>query len=79
MTIPSDFVGIDFVGTGVNNVATNGDLVNVFESDGNGDLQPSDSNNGISFFYEYDDNNDILIEIFITIGDFIKKEHSPSQ
>ena len=59
---------IDFVGTGVS-ATTNGnnvtatiagaDLVNVFESDGNGDLQPSDSNNGISVFYEYDDNNDI--------------------
>ena len=59
---------IDFVGTGVtattdgNNVTATiagADLVNVFESDGNGDLQPSDSNNGISVFYEYDDNNDI--------------------
>ena len=59
---------IDFVGSGVtattdgNNVTATiagADLVNVFESDGNGDLQPSDSNNGISVFYEYDDNNDI--------------------
>ena len=59
---------IDFVGTGVtattdgNNVTATiagADLVNIFESDGNGDLQPSDSNNGISVFYEYDDNNDI--------------------
>ena len=35
------------------------DLVNIFESDGNGDLQPADSDAGISVFYEYDDNNDI--------------------
>ena len=62
---------IDFVGTGVS-ATTNGnnvtatiagaDLINVFENDGNGDLQPSDSNQGISFFYEYDDNNDITLK-----------------
>ena len=62
---------IDFVGTGVsatangNNVTATiagADLINVFENDGNGDLQPSDSNQGISFFYEYDDNNDITLK-----------------
>ena len=59
---------IDFVGSGVtattdgNNVTATiagADLVNIFESDGNGDLQPADSDAGISVFYEYDDNNDI--------------------
>ena len=66
--LTTEVSSIDFVGTGVtattdgNNVTATiagADLVNVFESDGNGDLQPSDSNNGISVFYEYDDNNDI--------------------
>ena len=59
---------IDFVGSGVtattsgNNVTATiagVDLINVFEADGNGDLQPADSNEGISVFYEYDSNNDI--------------------
>ena len=68
INLTTEVSSIDFVGTGVtattdgNNVTATiagADLVNVFESDGNGDLQPSDSNNGISVFYEYDDNNDI--------------------
>ena len=62
---------INFVGTGVSAVASGNDvtatiagadLINVFENDSNGDLQPSDSNQGISFFYEYDDNNDITLK-----------------
>ena len=60
---------INFVGSGVT-AATNGDdvtativgadLTNVFDEDGNGDIQPSDTSEGISVFYEYDDNNDII-------------------
>ena len=59
---------INFVGSGVT-ATTSGDdvtatiagadLVNVFESDGNGDLQPADSDAGISVFYELDGNGDI--------------------
>ena len=59
---------INFAGTGVT-ATTSGDdvtatiagadLVNVFESDGNGDLQPADSDAGISVFYELDGNGDI--------------------
>ena len=60
---------INFVGSGVT-AATDGDdvtativgadLTNVFDEDGNGDIQPSDTSEGISVFYEYDDNNDII-------------------
>jgi len=59
---------INFAGSGVT-ATTSGDdvtatiagadLVNVFESDGNGDLQPADSDAGISVFYELDGNGDI--------------------
>ena len=59
---------LNFVGSGVT-ATTSGDdvtatiagadLVNVFESDGNGDLQPADSDSGISVFYELDGNGDI--------------------
>ena len=60
---------INFVGSGVT-AATDwydvtativgADLTNVFDEDGNGDIQPSDTCEGISVFYEYDDNNDII-------------------
>ena len=63
---------INFVGSGVT-ATTSGDdvtatiagadLVNVFESDGNGDLQPADSDAGISVFYELDGNGDITTRI----------------
>ena len=60
---------IDFVGSGVT-ATTNGnnvtatiagaDLVNVFESDSDGNVQPADSDAGISVFYEYDADNNII-------------------
>ena len=37
-----------------------GDLDSVFEEDGNGDLQPATTTSGLSVFYEYDGNNDII-------------------
>ena len=60
---------IDFVGSGVtattdgNNVTATiagADLVNVFESDSDGNVQPADSDAGISVFYEYDADNNII-------------------
>jgi hypothetical protein len=60
---------INFVGSGVtaqtsgNDVTATivgADLTNVFDEDGNGDIQPSDTSEGISVFYEYDDNDDII-------------------
>jgi hypothetical protein len=59
---------IDFVGSGVtattdgNNVTATiagADLINVFEEDSDGNLQPTTSNTPISVFYELDSNNDI--------------------
>lgn len=69
--LTTEVSSINFVGTGVSAVANGNDvtatiagadLINVFENDSNGDLQPSDSNQGLSFFYEYDDNNDITLK-----------------
>jgi hypothetical protein len=60
---------IDFVGSGVtattsgNNVTATivgADLDTFFEEDGNGDLMPSTSNQGVSVFYDLDENNDIM-------------------
>ena len=60
---------IDFVGSGVtattsgNNVTATiagADLVNVFDTDGDGNVQPADSDAGISVFYEYDGDNNIV-------------------
>ena len=59
---------INFVGSGVtattsgNNVTATiagADLAAVFEEDGNGDLMPTTSTEGLSVFYELDSNNDI--------------------
>jgi len=36
------------------------DLDSIFEEDGNGDLQPATTTNGLSVFYEYDGNDDII-------------------
>ena len=61
---------IDFVGSGVtattsgNNVTATivgADLDTFFEEDGNGDLMPSTSNQGVSVFYDLDENNDIML------------------
>jgi len=32
---------------------------NFFEQDGNGDVMPTNQNDAIGIFYEYDDNNDL--------------------
>ena len=59
---------IDFVGSGVtattsgNNVTATivgADLDSIFETDGNGDLMPTTSTEGLSVFYDYDSNDDI--------------------
>jgi len=60
---------INFVGSGVT-ATTSGDdvtatiagadLVNVFDTDGDGNVQPADSDAGISVFYEYDGDNNIV-------------------
>tara|TARA_B100001778_G_scaffold192702_1_gene158848 strand:+ start:1413 stop:2063 length:651 start_codon:yes stop_codon:yes gene_type:complete len=60
---------INFAGSGVT-ATTSGDdvtatiagadLVNVFDTDGDGNVQPADSDAGISVFYEYDSDNNIV-------------------
>ena len=39
---------------------TTADLDSVFETDGNEDLMPSEGTEGLSVFYEYDSNDDII-------------------
>tara|TARA_B100001250_G_C19567770_1_gene686282 strand:+ start:112 stop:762 length:651 start_codon:yes stop_codon:yes gene_type:complete len=60
---------INFVGSGVTAqtsgddvtaTITGADLVNVFDTDGDGNVQPADSDAGISVFYEYDGDNNIV-------------------
>ncbi len=60
---------INFAGSGVTATTsgddvtatiTGADLVNVFESDADGNVQPADSDAGISVFYEYDADNNII-------------------